>query len=160
MPRLYLERARGRRAVWFAWGPGRAIFSTRSRGCNVRANDAGTFRGELLRRRRTILETAERAQQELEALRGAERDPEFEEGAQSEHEQYTLSLLGEAQRREVSVIDAALARVDAGEYGVCQDCGIDIDPKRLAVLPFALLCADCASRRERGLVSSMEWPMP
>jgi DnaK suppressor protein len=120
----------------------------------VRSKELDTLRNDLLRRRRTILETAHRAQRELEALRGAERDPEFEEGAQSEHEQYTLSLLGEAQRRQIAMIDAALARIDAGEYGVCVDCESDIDPKRLRALPFALLCAECATRRERGLVEA------
>jgi DnaK suppressor protein len=124
----------------------------------VRGKDTATLRTELLRRRRAILETARRAQQELEGLRGAERDPEFEEGAQSEHEQYTLSLLGEVQRREIAMIDAALARIDAGEYGVCIDCGTEIDSKRLAALPFALLCTDCATRRERGLVAELEGP--
>jgi DnaK suppressor protein len=118
----------------------------------VRARNLEALRSDLLRRRRTILETARRAQEELEALRGAERDPEFEEGAQSEHEQYTLSLLGEVQRRQVAMIDAALARIDAGEYGICVDCETDIDPKRLQALPFALLCTECATRRERGLV--------
>jgi DnaK suppressor protein len=118
----------------------------------VRARNLEALSSDLLRRRRTILETARRAQEELEALRGAERDPEFEEGAQSEHEQYTLSLLGEVQRRQVAMIDAALARIDAGEYGICVDCETDIDPKRLQALPFALLCTECATRRERGLV--------
>lgn len=124
----------------------------------MRATDMETLRTELLRRRRAILETAHRAQDELEALRGAERDPEFEEGAQSEHEQYTLSMLGEVQRREIAMIDAALARVDAGEYGICVDCETEIDGKRLAALPFALLCTDCATRRERGLVAELEGP--
>ena len=128
------------------------IFAVPSEECNVRAKARETVRNELLRRRRTIIETAERAQRELEALRGAERDPEFEEGAQSEHEQYTLSLLGEVQRSQVSMIDAALARIEAGEYGVCVDCTSEIEPRRLAALPFALLCAECATRRERGLV--------
>jgi DnaK suppressor protein len=119
---------------------------------NVRATERDSLRADLLQRRRTILETARRAQAELDALRGAERDPEFEEGAQSEHEQYTLSLLGEAQRRQISMIDAALSRIDFGSYGVCADCETDIDGKRLKVLPFALLCTDCATRRERGLM--------
>lgn len=124
----------------------------------MRAKELETLKSDLLRRRRTILETAERAQLELEALRGAERDPEFEEGAQNEHEQYTLSLLGEAQRRQVAMIDAALARIAQGEYGVCVDCGTDIDPKRLQALPFALLCTDCATRRERGAVAELQGP--
>ncbi len=124
----------------------------------MRAKEMDSLRIELLRRRRTILETAERAQEELEALRGAERDPEFEEGAQTEHEQYTLSLLGEVQRRQVAMIDAALARIDSGDYGICADCESEIDPKRLGALPFALLCTECATRRERGLVTETQGP--
>jgi DnaK suppressor protein len=116
----------------------------------VSDKNLGTLRSELLRRRRTILETTRRASAELEALRAAERDPEFEEGAQSEHEQYTLARLTDNQRREISLIDAALARVDAGEYGVCRDCEQEIDPRRLAALPYAVLCTECAQRREQG----------
>ena len=108
-----------------------------------------TQKAELQRRRNVLLETARRADAELDALRSAERDPEFEEGAQTDHEAFTLARLGEAQRRELEQIDAALARLEAGEYGVCRDCGQDIDPRRLAALPYALLCTECATRRER-----------
>lgn len=111
-----------------------------------------TLRDELHRRRRAILETTRRADAELDALRAAERDPEFEEGAQTEHEAYTLARLSENQRREIAQIDSAIARVDSGEYGVCHDCGQDIDPRRLAALPYALLCTECAARREQVLV--------
>ncbi len=111
-------------------------------------NDA--VRVDLQRRRRAILETTRRADAELDALRSAERDPEFEEGAQTEHEAFTLSRLGEAQRRELQQIDAALARLEAGEYGLCVDCDQEIDPRRLRALPYALLCAECATRRERA----------
>lgn len=124
----------------------------------MRAKELESLRTELLHRRRTILETARRAQEELEALRGAERDPEFEEGAQTEHEQYTLSLLGEVQRGQIAMIDAALARIAEGEYGICADCQTEIDPKRLSALPFALLCTECATRRERGLVRELQGP--
>jgi DnaK suppressor protein len=116
----------------------------------VREKTPDELRIDLHRRRRVILETARRADAELDALRSAERDPEFEEGAQTEHEQFTLARLGETQRRELLQIDAALARVEAGEYGVCADCGTDIDPRRLAALPYALLCTECATRRERA----------
>ncbi len=117
-----------------------------------------TLRSELQRRRRLILETTRRAHAELDALRSAERDPEFEEGAQSEHEQFTLSRLSETQRQEVAQIDAALERMDAGEYGVCRDCGQEIDPRRLDALPYALLCTECASHRERTPVVTEEPP--
>ncbi len=111
--------------------------------------DLETVRDALQRRRRAIFETVRRASAELDALRSAERDPEFEEGAQTEHEAFTLSRLTENQRRELQQIDAAVARVDAGEYGVCRDCGQDIDPRRLAALPYAVLCTECATRSEQ-----------
>lgn len=112
--------------------------------------NAETAKTELQRRRRVILETARRAAAELDALRAAERDPEFEEGAQTEHEAFTLARLGEAQRRELLHIDAAMARLEAGEYGVCRDCDQEIDPRRLAALPYAVLCTECATRSERA----------
>ena len=115
--------------------------------------DLERVREELRRRRRTILETVRRERAELEGLRAAERDPEFEEGAQSEHEQFTLSRLSEVQRREILQIDACLARIDAGEYGVCRDCEQEIDPRRLRALPYALYCTECATRRERSVLA-------
>jgi len=117
-----------------------------------------TLRLELQRRRRVILETSRRADAEIEALRAAERDPEFEEGAQSEHEQFTLSRLSETQRQEVRQIDAALARLEAGEYGICRDCEQEIDPRRLDALPYALFCTECAARRERMPGAFVEEP--
>ncbi len=117
--------------------------------------DLDAVRAELQQRRRTILETVRRERAELEGLRAAERDPEFEEGAQSEHEQYTLSQLSDAQRREVAAITSALVRLDDGEYGICRDCEQEIDPRRLKALPTAVLCADCARRRELGAVSPL-----
>jgi DnaK suppressor protein len=153
-----VHRTRGNRAATSGEVPGAHIIVAGLEDCNVRAKDMERLKSDLLRRRRTILETARRAQEELEALRGAERDPEFEEGAQREQEQHTLSLLGEAQRRLVATIDAALARTETGEYGVCLDCKSEIDLKRLQALPFALLCAECATRRERGLAPELEGP--
>ncbi len=112
--------------------------------------DFDEVKAELQKRRRVILETTRRADAELDALRSAERDPEFEEGAQTEHEAFTLARLGETQRREIQQIDAAIARLEAGEYGICRDCEQEIDPRRLVALPYALLCAECAGRRERS----------
>lgn len=45
---------------------------------------------------------------------------------------------------EMHRIDAALARLDAGEYGLCVACGGEIDEKRLALDPAAPNCIACA----------------
>jgi len=46
-------------------------------------------------------------------------------------------------------IDAALARLDAGTYGDCFDCGDEISGKRLRALPFAVRCIACEEKKEQ-----------
>jgi DnaK suppressor protein len=46
-------------------------------------------------------------------------------------------------------IDAALARLAAGTYGDCFDCGEEISGKRLRALPFAVRCIACEEKREQ-----------
>lgn len=53
----------------------------------------------------------------------------------------------EAQRRrtvEIQRIDAALKRIDEGEFGFCVSCGNEIEPKRLENDPTTPTCFDCA----------------
>lgn len=102
----------------------------------------------LQKRRRSIVETHRASHAELESLKNSDRDPEYEEGAQVELADYTLSHLLEGQRRELMLIDAALKRLDDGGYGECVDCGMQIPFARLEALPFALRCEEDASERE------------
>ncbi|WP_291731671.1 TraR/DksA C4-type zinc finger protein [Leisingera sp. F5] len=53
----------------------------------------------------------------------------------------------QAARRAVETqrLQTALSRMDAGEYGFCEDCGEDIALKRLQLDPAALKCISCAS---------------
>ena len=48
-----------------------------------------------------------------------------------------------------AVVDAALARAEAGDYGVCDSCGQPIAAERLAARPQARSCLTCASRSVR-----------
>ncbi len=52
-------------------------------------------------------------------------------------EQFAISL---ASKTELNQIGGALARLDAGEYGICEVCGNEIEAGRLAVLPYAVRC--------------------
>jgi DnaK suppressor protein len=113
-----------------------------------RADDFLKIRELLQRRRREILHATMGAHRELTALKDQERDPEYEENAQSELADYTLSSLMEAQRREIMLIDAALRRMDTGVFGECVDCGFEIPMDRLEALPFAIRCEEDATRHE------------
>jgi DnaK suppressor protein len=53
-----------------------------------------------------------------------------------------------AQQRRRQV-EAALARIDDGEYGECLGCGEEIDPRRLEAQPEAALCVACQGQREK-----------
>jgi DnaK suppressor protein len=54
------------------------------------------------------------------------------------------------QRREAMLrnIEAALKRIDDGDYGLCRVCDEPINPKRLEFDPTALRCIECESKRE------------
>lgn len=47
--------------------------------------------------------------------------------------------------REIKQIEEALKRIAEGTYGVCIQCGTDIDPRRLKALPNATKCISCAT---------------
>lgn len=51
-------------------------------------------------------------------------------------------------KESLDEIDAALARIDAGTYGACVDCGQPIAESRLAAVPSAARCIDCQRSRE------------
>lgn len=51
-------------------------------------------------------------------------------------------------RESLDEVDAALARIDAGTYGACVDCGQPIAESRLAAVPSAARCIDCQRARE------------
>ena len=53
------------------------------------------------------------------------------------------------REQEIARIDAALARMDEGEYGYCFKCGREIVSARLQIDPAASHCVDCAASLER-----------
>lgn len=56
----------------------------------------------------------------------------------------------ERTRRTLREVEAALARIKSGDYGVCGACHISIPKARLEALPWARLCVSCAERSAQG----------
>jgi DnaK suppressor protein len=52
------------------------------------------------------------------------------------------------ERKLIKKIDETIARIDAGEYGYCDSCGVEIGLKRLEASPTATLCIDCKTLDE------------
>jgi DnaK suppressor protein len=73
-----------------------------------------------------------------------EHDPE---GATVAFErQHVAALIGQARAR-LAEIDAALRKVAAGTYEICDICGDSIGVERLAARPASLTCVRCAGKR-------------
>jgi len=68
--------------------------------------------------------------------------------AESSYTKEFLLSLSNAEREELFQIDAALQRINRGEYGVCQICQKEIGKKRLNALPWTPLCIDCQEKAE------------
>ena len=52
------------------------------------------------------------------------------------------------ERKLIRKIDEALRSLDAGDYGYCESCGVEIGIKRLEARPTATLCIDCKQLEE------------
>ena len=52
------------------------------------------------------------------------------------------------ERKLIKKIDETIARIDGGEYGYCESCGVEIGLKRLEARPTATLCIDCKTLDE------------
>jgi RNA polymerase-binding transcription factor DksA len=69
---------------------------------------------------------------------------DFAEQAIERQNDEVLDALEMAGERELAQINRALARIEAGEYGICQECGQPIPEARLSALPFTEYCVACA----------------
>lgn len=58
--------------------------------------------------------------------------------------------LGDNAEQVISEIDAALQRIESGDYGVCASCGAEIPRERLEANPRASLCIECKRKAEEG----------
>ncbi len=84
----------------------------------------------------------------IAATDGSNADDEHDpEGTTLAFERAQVDALLDAAQRHLTDLDAALARVDDGTYGVCAVCGEPIPAERLAARPATPTCVRCASRR-------------
>jgi len=108
-------------------------------------------RAALLSERASYVEAAESLLQEAEMLAedmepgDIQFDEESGEGDTLGVERERDLLLSAQARAAVDEIDRALAKMDAGTYGVCDRCGHPIPKARLKALPYAALCVACKS---------------
>ena len=70
--------------------------------------------------------------------------------AQLSESQEVSFLTRERLADRINRLTAAIERIDAGRYGICDVCGGEIEGPRLAALPEAVTCLSCQRDRERA----------
>jgi DnaK suppressor protein len=69
-----------------------------------------------------------------------------EDQAQVHHEEFISLSLNSLDYRQLGLVEEALDRLRAGDYGVCLTCGDPIAVKRLKAVPWARYCISCQER--------------
>jgi len=82
----------------------------------------------------------------IEAAQAEPLDPDSAERAIDRQDDEALDGIERAALAEMENINAALARIEAGNYGICTSCGGPITANRLSAAPEAALCIGCAAR--------------
>jgi RNA polymerase-binding transcription factor DksA len=68
----------------------------------------------------------------------------------AQHEEEINRTLMENEELLLQECDAALVRIEAGTFGLCEGCRRPIAKGRLQACPYARCCVDCARTRESG----------
>jgi DnaK suppressor protein len=105
------------------------------------------FRMLLLEWKRSIHTAAGQTLQSLQD--GPIREPDLNDRASSETDWGIELRTRDRQRKLISKIDAALRRIDAGEYGYCEVTGDPIGLRRLTARPVATMTVEAQEAHER-----------
>ena len=105
------------------------------------------FRVLLLEWKKSILSAAENTLQSLQD--GPIREPDLNDRASSETDWGIELRTRDRQRKLIAKIDAALRRIDDGEYGWCEVTGEPIGINRLIARPIATMTVEAQQAHER-----------
>ena len=106
------------------------------------------FRGKLLVWKDEILREAKETLVTLQ--KESENHPDIADRASSETDRAIELRARDRQRKLIAKIDAAMARIDDGSYGYCEETGEPISLKRLEARPIATLSIEAQERHERN----------
>src|SRR6476660_9757677 len=105
------------------------------------------FRAKLLTWKEDILKEARETLQHLQDEN--HNHPDLADRASSETDRAIELRARDRQRKLIAKIDAAIARIDDGTYGYCEETGEPISLKRLEARPIATLSLEAQERHER-----------
>ena len=106
--------------------------------------DSTAAKTKLLELREELLARVERTHHHLHEREKPVSANFAEQSVEMANQELVMNLDAEG-RSEIKEINAALKRIEDGNYGICQQCGSAINPERLDAVPQTAQCIACAS---------------
>ena len=104
------------------------------------------FRAILMALKEELLEDIERTVHTMQDEATVFADPNDRASQESD---MALELRNrDRERKLIKKVDESIARIDDGDYGYCESCGVEIGLKRLEARPTATMCIDCKTLEE------------
>ncbi|MBN2298707.1 MAG: TraR/DksA family transcriptional regulator [Deltaproteobacteria bacterium] len=113
----------------------------------LRKNELLEIKEILVEMKREILQNLDERIKSNDMSEQREIGDIFDDADLEQSREFNL-LLTTRERQKLDQIESALAKIEQGEYGYCEDCEESIPVGRLKVMPFATLCVKCKSERE------------
>lgn len=104
------------------------------------------FRLKLENMSRELLSEAEKTIHDM--TDNSDNYPDPTDRATAESDRSFELRIRDRERKLLSKIKAAIERIEGNTYGICDDCGEDIDIQRLEARPVTTLCIECKTRQE------------
>ncbi len=115
-------------------------------------------RQQLDRFKQLLTEKREQLVMDVEQVRSRsaedtdEDDKDYIDYAVSSYTKEFLFSLSDLERKQLVAVDRALLAVKEGTFGTCDECGEDIEEKRLKAIPWATYCLPCQELADRGML--------
>jgi DnaK suppressor protein len=107
------------------------------------------FKKILVEKREVLVANAQSTLHEDMTLDANDLPDEMDLASSEYLQSFTFRLRGR-EKHFLDKIDKALAKIETGEFGVCEECGEEISVKRLEARPETLLCIKCKEDQERA----------
>jgi DnaK suppressor protein len=104
------------------------------------------FRSRLKEQMKELIGEAAKTVNDMTVTEGEFPDPT--DRASWESDRNFLLRIRERERKLITKIAEALARIEEGAFGICERCGEEISEKRLEVRPVTTLCIKCKEEQE------------
>lgn len=117
-------------------------------GTALKKKDLKRFRDILLARKKEILRNAQRTLSEDMTLESDDLPDEMDLASSEYLQSFTFRLRGR-EKTFLQKIDHALEKIEAGSFGLCEQCGESISIKRLEARLETTLCIRCKEDQER-----------